>query len=56
MGSTHETEDEESLEGLEEAVHASEAGMKPQSAAGPFVSDSSQPSNMPAGQAGKKEL
>lgn len=56
MASTYEEEDEEALEGVEEAAHASQAGVKPPSAAGPFVSDSSQPSNIPAGQAGKKEL
>lgn len=43
-------------EGVEAAVHASQAGVKPPAAAGPFVTDSSQPSSTPFGQAVKKEL
>lgn len=43
-------------EGVKAAVHASQAGVKPPSAAGPFVSDSSLPSNTGTGQAVKKEL
>ena len=51
-----EEEDDRDDEGVEAAVHASQAGVKPPAAAGPFVTDSSQPSNAPLGQAVKKEL
>lgn len=50
---TDEADEGRPNEGVEAAVHASQAGVKPPSAAGPFVSDSRQPS---MGQAVKKEL
>lgn len=50
---TDETGDGHGDEGVEAAVQASQAGVKPPSAAGPFVSDSSQPAMGPAV---KKEL
>ena len=52
VSATDEAEDE----GVEAAVHAIEAGVKPSAAAGPFVTDSSQTSNTQLGQAVKKEL
>lgn len=53
---TDEADDGQPDEGVKAAVHASQAGVKPPSAAGPFVSNSSQPSNIAMGQAVKKEL
>ena len=54
--SAHETDETgrgQGDKGVEAAVQASQAGMKPPSAVGPFVSDSSQPVLAPAV---KKEL
>lgn len=47
---------QEDSEGVAAAVDASQAGVKPPAAAGPFVSDSSQPADAPTVQAVKKEL
>ena len=52
----YETDGHQDGEGVKAAVQASQAGVKPPSAAGPFVSDSSQLSNTAMGQAVKKEL
>lgn len=57
--SAHETDEADEGqpdEGVTAAVQASQDGVKPPSAAGPFVSNSSQPSNTGMGQAVKKEL
>ncbi|KAL3149046.1 hypothetical protein ABBQ32_001891 [Trebouxia sp. C0010 RCD-2024] len=51
-----EAEDGGDDEGVEAAEHASAAGLKPPAAAGPFVTNSSQPSDIPLGKAVKKEL
>ena len=54
--SATETDDDQDGEGVKAAVQASQAGVKPPSAVGPFVSDSSQLPNTAMGQAVKKEL